>query len=198
MPFITEEIWQRVAPLAGINAETIMLQPYPIANDSEIDQDAINATQWIMSFILGLRRIRGEMNIAPGKPLPVLLQNSTTSDLAFLKTSKEYLLKLGRIESITLLDANETAPESAMSLIGEMKILIPIAGLIDKDAEIARLEKEILKIQKELPRIEGKLNNPKFIDKAPEEVIAKEKEKLAVLHSSQRSLEEQLVKIKAL
>ena len=198
MPFITEEIWQRVAPLAGINAETIMLQPYPIANDSEIDQDAINTTQWIMSFILGLRRIRGEMNIAPGKPLPVLLQNSTTSDLAFLKTSKEYLLKLGRIESITLLDANETAPESAMSLIGEMKILIPIAGLIDKDAEIARLEKEILKIQKELPRIEGKLNNPKFIDKAPEEVIAKEKEKLAVLHSSQRSLEEQLVKIKAL
>ena len=91
MPFITEEIWQRVAPLAGITAETIMLQPYPAANDNQIDKDAINATQWIMKFILGLRRIRGEMNIAPGKPLPVLLQNSSASDLAFVESSQDYL-----------------------------------------------------------------------------------------------------------
>ncbi len=198
MPFITEEIWQRVAPLAGITAETIMLQPYPVANDHQIDKDAINAMQWIMTFILGLRRIRGEMNIAPGKPLPVLLQDSSASDLALLESNQDYLLKLGRIESITVLATDEAAPESAISLVGEMKILIPIAGLIDKDAEIARLEKEILKIQKDLPRIEGKLSNPKFINKAPEAVIAKEKDKLAALHSSLNNLEEQLVKIKAL
>ncbi len=198
MPFITEEIWQRVAPLAGITAETIMLQPYPEADENQINLDSINATKWIMDFILGLRRIRGEMNIAPGKPLPVLLQDCTASDLAFVESSKDYLLKLGRVESITVLSADDIAPESAISLVGEMKILIPMAGLIDKDAEIARLEKEIAKIQKDLPRIEGKLNNPKFIDKAPEAVINKEKDKLAALHSSLKNLEEQLVKIKAL
>ena len=151
-----------------------------------------------MDFILGIRRIRGEMNIAPGKPLPVLLENVSATDLAFLKTSQDYLLNLGRVESITTLKTDETAPESAISLVGEMKILIPMAGLIDKTAEIARLEKEILKIQKDLPRIEGKLCNQKFIDKAPEAVIAKEKEKLEALHSSQQSLKQQLAKIKLL
>jgi valyl-tRNA synthetase len=151
-----------------------------------------------MAFILGIRRIRGEINIAPGKPLPVLLENTSDNDKSFLKSSQNYLLKLGRIESITLLDENETVPESAISLVGKMKILIPMAGLIDKDAEIARLEKEIQRIEKDLPRIEGKLNNPKFIDKAPQEVIAKEKDKLATLKSSLHNLNEQLTKIRAL
>jgi len=195
MPFITEEIWQRVAPLAGINADTIMLQPYPEIDATQINEEAIQSTNWVMAFILGIRRIRGEMNIAPGKPLPIILQNASSKDLGYLKTNQDYLLKLGRVESISVLDENETAPESAISLLGEMKILIPMAGLIDKGAEIARLEKEIQKINKDLPRIEGKLNNPKFIDKAPETVIAKEKEKLDTLQSSVQNLEEQLSKI---
>ena len=198
MPFITEEIWQRVAPLAGINADTIMLQPYPEVNATQINEEAIQSTNWVMAFILGIRRIRGEMNIAPGKPLPILLQNASPKDLGHLKTNQDYLLKLGRVESISVLDDNDAAPESAISLLGEMKILIPMAGLIDKEAEIARLEKEIQKINKDLPRIEGKLNNPKFIDKAPEAVIAKEKEKLVTLQSSLHNLEEQLIKIKKL
>lgn len=198
MPFITEEIWQRVAPLAGISADTIMLQPYPETDVTLINEKAIKSTHWMMEFILGIRRIRGEMNIAPGKPLPVLVQNTSTDDLTFLKSSEDYLLKLGRIDTITLLGVDEIAAESAMSLVGEMKILIPIAGLIDKDAEIARLEKEIQKIVKDLPRIEGKLNNQKFIDKAPADVITKEKEKLAALYSSKQNLEEQLSKIKKL
>ncbi len=198
MPFITEEIWQRVAPLAGISADTIMLQPYPETDVKLINEEAIKSINWVMAFILGIRRIRGEMNIAPGKPLPVLVQNTSTDDLTFLKSNEAYLLKLGRIETITLLGLDEIAAESAMSLVGEMKILIPIAGLIDKDAEIARLEKEIQKKVKDLPRIEGKLNNPKFIDKAPADVITKEKEKLAALYSSKQNLEEQLSKIKKL
>ena len=198
MPFITEEIWQRVAPLAGINADTIMLQPYPEIDATQINEEAIQSTNWVMAFILGIRRIRGEMNIAPGKPLPILLQNASPKDLGHLKTNQDYLLKLGRVESISVLDDNDAAPESAISLLGEMKILIPMAGLIDKEAEIARLEKEIQKINKDLPRIEGKLNNPKFIDKAPEAVIAKEKEKLVTLQSSLHNLEEQLIKIKKL
>ena len=127
-----------------------------------------------------------------------MIENASKSDLAYLANSRDYLLKLGRIESITILTAEDIAPESATSLVGEMRILIPMAGLIDKEAEIARLEKEILKIAKDLPRIEGKLSNPKFIDKAPEQVIAKEKEKLAALRSSQKNLEQQLEKIKLL
>jgi valyl-tRNA synthetase len=171
MPFITEEIWQRVAPLAGIEGETIMLQPYPEADNNLINEQAITETNWVMNFILGIRRIRGEMNIAPGKPLTVLLQNGSDSDQAFFNNSQNYLLKLGRLQSISWLTENDNAPESAIALVGNMKILIPMAGLIDKEAELARLEKEIQKIHKELPRIKGKLNNPKFIDKAPAAVI---------------------------
>jgi valyl-tRNA synthetase len=198
MPFITEEIWQRVGPLAGVTAATIMLQPYPESDAAAINVDAETKVQWTMDFILGIRRIRGEMNIAPGKPLNVLLQNGSVTDQSCLKDSESYLLKLGRLESITWLKAGENAPESAIALVGDMKILIPMAGLIDKEAELARLTKEIQRIENELPRIEGKLSNAAFVDKAPPEVIAKEREKLAGLKSALNNLNEQQAKIKAL
>ncbi|OQW76896.1 MAG: valine--tRNA ligase [Proteobacteria bacterium ST_bin11] len=198
MPFITEEIWQRVGPLAGITAATIMLQPYPESDSDAINTDAETQVQWAMDFILGIRRIRGEMNIAPGKPLSVLLQNGSAADQAYLIQAESYLLKLGRLDSITWLAADDNTPESAIALVGDMKILIPMAGLIDKDAELARLEKEIQRIEKELPRIEGKLGNAAFVDKAPPEVIDKEREKLAGLQSSLKNLNEQFAKIKAL
>lgn len=198
MPFITEEIWQRVAPLAGIHADTIMLQPYPIANEAQVDANAIAEINWVMNFILGVRRIRGEMNIAPGKPLPVLLQSGSATDQNYLTNNTVYLLKLARLESITWLNNDDTTPESAIALVGEMKILIPMAGLIDKEAELARLEKEIQKIKNDLPRVEGKLSNPTFIDKAPTEVINKEKAKLADLQSTLNNLKQQQARIKAL
>jgi valyl-tRNA synthetase len=198
MPFITEEIWQRVAPLAGIHADTIMLQPYPIADESLIDDNAVTEVNWVMSFILGVRRIRGEMNIAPGKPLPVLLQNGSLNDQDFLNKNRVYLQKIGRLESILWLEDEESTPESAIALVGEMKILIPMAGLIDKDAELARLEKEIQKINNDLPRIKDKLTNPTFIDKAPPAVIDKEKAKLAELGSLLSNLEQQHAKILAM
>ena len=198
MPYITEEIWQRVAPLAGINAESIMLQPYPVADEARIDNNAVAEINWVMSFILGVRRIRGEMNIAPGKPLPVLLQNGSVTDQDYLSNSSAYLKRLGRLESITWLNSDEITPESAIALVGELKILIPMACLIDKEAELARLEKEIQKIKNDLPRIEGKLSNPTFIDKAPPEVIDKEKAKLADLLSNLNNLEQQQTKIQSL
>lgn len=198
IPFITEEIWQRVAPLAGIEADTIMLQPYPVADESLIDNKAIAETNWVMNFILGVRRIRGEMNIAPGKPLPVLLQNGTYIDQQSLDNNLNYLRKMAKLESIIWLNSSESAPESAMALVGDLRILIPMAGLIDKEAELARLDKEIQKINNDLPRIEGKLNNPAFVDKAPPEVIDKEKAKLADLRSTLNNLEQQQHKIRAL
>ena len=216
MPFITEEIWQRVAPLAGIHAGdcmdagsramhgaaqrcagTIMLQPYPVADEARIDACAVAEINWVMNFILGVRRIRGEMNIAPGKPLPVLLQNGSATDQNYLTNNTVYLQKLGRLESITWLNSDGTTPESAIALVGEMKILIPMAGLIDKVAELTRLEKEIQKIKNDLPRVEGKLSNPAFIDKAPSDVIDKEKAKLADLRSTLNNLEQQQARIQA-
>ena len=198
MPFITEEIWQRVAPLAGIQAESIMLQPYPVADNFHIDNSAIAEINWVMNFILGVRRIRGEMNIAPSKPLPVLLQNGSIIDQSYLSNSSVYLQRLGRLESITWLSNDDTTPESAIALVGELKILIPIAGLIDKDAELIRLDKEIQKIKNDLPRIQGKLSNPTFINKAPAEVIDKENAKLTDLLSNLHNLEQQQIKIGAL
>ena len=195
MPFITEEIWQRVAPLAGIHADTIMLQAYPIADESLINDNAVTEINWLMSFIIGVRSIRGEMNIAPGKPLPVLLQNGSVNDQNFLTTNSVYLHKIGRLASITWLDNEQSTPESAIALVGELKILIPMAGLIDKDAELARLEKEIQKINNDLPRIKDKLSNPTFVDKAPAAVIDKEKAKLAELCSVLSNLEQQHAKI---
>jgi len=151
-----------------------------------------------MNFILGVRRIRGEMNIAPSKPLPIFLQNGSIADQQSLNNNRIYLQKLGRLNSITWLNPHDSTPESAIALVGEMKILIPMAGLIDKEAELARLEKEIQKINNDLPRVEGKLNNPAFVDKAPPEVIDKEKTKLADLRSMLNNLEEQQRKIQAL
>lgn len=138
------------------------------------------------------------MNIAPGKPLPVLLQSGSATDQNYLTNNTVYLLKLARLESITWLNNDDTTPESAIALVGEMKILIPMAGLIDKEAELARLEKEIQKIKNDLPRVEGKLSNPTFIDKAPTEVINKEKAKLADLQSTLNNLTQQQARIKAL
>jgi valyl-tRNA synthetase len=198
MPFITEEIWQTVAPLAGVNADTIMLQPYPSVDVSQNNHGAVAEMEWVMNFILGVRRIRGEMNIAPGKPLPVLLKNGSVSDQQSVADNQTYLQKLARLESITWLTDDEIAPESAIALAGEMQILIPMAGLIDKQAELARLGKEIQRIKNDLPRVEGKLSNPAFVDKAPQDVIDKEKTKLAELCSLLHNLEGQQRKIQAL
>jgi len=198
MPFITEEIWQRVAPLAGVKGDTIMLQPYPISDEAKIDNDAIQNADWLMSVILGVRRIRGEMNIAPSKPLPILLKNGNANDALRLENNRIYLQKLARLESMTWLNEHDVAPESAIALVGEMQILIPMAGLIDKTAELARLDKEIQKIRNDLPRVEGKLNNPAFVDKAPTEVLEKERAKLAEMQSILANLETQHAKISAL
>ncbi|MDD5273992.1 MAG: valine--tRNA ligase, partial [Methylovulum sp.] len=198
MPFITEEIWQRAAPLLGITGATVMLQAYPQADTTLIDTAAIAETDWLMNVILGVRRIRGEMNIAPGKPLPVLLQHGCETDRHYADSNVVYLQRLARLESLTWLTDAETAPESAIALVGELRILIPMAGLIDKSAELARLDKDIQRLKNDLPRVEGKLNNPAFVDKAPAEVIDKERAKLADMHSLLASLEQQYAKISAL
>jgi valyl-tRNA synthetase len=198
MPYITEEIWQRVAPPAGKSGPSLMNQPYPEAEAAQFDAGAVAEMEWVMNFLLGIRRIRGEMNIAPGKPLPLLIQNGSEQDRAYLDANREFVQKLGRAESITWLNPGEEASESAIALVGEMKVLIPMRGLIDKDAELARLDKEIQRLTKELPRLEGKLGDAGFLEKAPPQVVAKEQARLQELRGSLGELQAQVEKIRAL
>jgi len=198
MPFITEELWQRVAPLAGINGETIMQQPYPASSEAMIDKAAEEELEWVKTFVIGIRRIRSESDIAPGKPLPVILQNASETDKSLFTKNESFVYSLARIESVSFISNDDTAPESSTALVGEMKILIPLAGLIDKDAELARLNKEIGKLESNLQKTNAKLGNPGFVDKAPEAVVIKEKERAAEMASAVQNLKEQLVKISAL
>ena len=198
VPFITEEIWQRIAPLAGAQGKTIMLQPWPVANESRIDPAAEDDIEWLKTFMLGLRNIRAEMNIGPGKPLALFLKNASAEDLRRLNENEALLKKLAKLESVTVLAAGEEAPLSATALVGEMEVLVPMAGLIDKAAELARLDKEILRLKGEVQRVGGKLSNAGFVDKAPAEVIEKERAKLAEAEQALGKLAEQHARIASL
>lgn len=195
MPYITEEIWQKVAPLAGVSGDTIMLQPYPQPGSETADQAAIDEMEWVKTFILGIRKIRSGMDIKPSKPLPVLLQNASAEDQARLQRNRNTIDFLARTESIAVLTETEEAPESATALVGEMKVLIPMAGLIDVEAEVTRLSKEIDKKNQEAQRIEAKLGNPNFVDRAPEAVVKKERDKVAEMNTALQNLEQQLERI---
>jgi valyl-tRNA synthetase len=198
MPFITEEAWQAVAPLAGKHGDTIMTQAYPIADKDKLDAEAEAELDWVKQFIMGVRRIRSEMDIAPSKALPVLLSKVSDQDQAWLDNNRLFLMTLAKLESIQVLDDENQAPESAVSLVGEMNILIPMAGLIDKDAELARLKKEIDRLQNEQSRLDGKLSNENFVARAPAEVVAKEREKLQDIRNALTNLEQQYAKIQQL
>lgn len=198
MPFITEEIWQRVAPLIGKNSATLMLQSYPKKVELDYHDESVRHMNTIKNIIIGIRSIRSEMNISPSKPLPVSIRNWETSDKEFLNQQQSLMKALARLESITWLEENQTYPESATALAGKLEILIPLAGLIDKKEESARLNKEIAKLQKDAERAESKLQNPNFADKAPAEVVAKERDKLTELKTALSKLEKQLERINSL
>jgi valyl-tRNA synthetase len=194
-PYITEEAWQTVAPLAGKDGDTIMLQPYPTSNEALEDELSEKELEWVKHVIMGVRKIRSEMDIAPGKKLSILLSNLSDQDKNWLNRNKVFLQTLAKLEDITLQDNEDEAPESAVALVVEMKILIPMAGLIDKDAEMARLDKEISRLEGEVKRFNGKLSNESFVSKAPAAVVEKEKQKLQDTEIALKNLKDQYAKI---
>ncbi len=195
MPFITEEIWQRLAPQIGMNGKTIMTEPYPIYQALRVDQEAELEMEWAMQLILGVRRIRGEMNISPGKQVPLLLSGATSEDIARIDRNLGYLLKVGRLLSVDILQPDEDEPDSSVAIVGSMRLLIPLQGLIDKQAEQARLEKELVRIEKEIQRIQCKLDNPNFVNKAPQNVVDKEREKRSAYQKEREEIAAQSSKL---
>ncbi|MBT9431524.1 valine--tRNA ligase [Candidatus Sodalis endolongispinus] len=191
IPFITETIWQRVKTLTGNQGDTLMLQPFPSYDAARADADALTDLEWIKQAIVAVRTIRAEMNIAPGKPLAVLLRQASPTVVRRVNENLSFMLTLARLDSITLLPADDKGPVSVTQIIDGAELLIPMAGLVDKDAELYRLAKEAARIDGEISRIAAKLGNEGFIGRAPEAVVAKEREKLESYQQSRAKLLEQ-------
>ncbi|QKQ23960.1 valine--tRNA ligase [Candidatus Ruthia endofausta] len=198
IPFITEEIFEQCNAITSRNSTSLMTQPYPKVIKNLISTKAEAEIKWLQTFILGVRQIRGEMNIPPLKPLLCFVQNFNATDEQYLANNMSILNSLAKMESIDKLTTAKQAPKSATALVKDMKIFIPLAGLIDKDKEIARLNKEIEKLEKKKSQFEGKLNNENFIKGAPETIINIEKKRLAVTLSTINNFNNQLKKISSL
>lgn len=197
MPYITETIWQRVKPLAGVTGDTIMLQAFPTVTDNT-DEQSMQDMEWLKRVILAVRNIRGEMDLSPNKPLPLMVSHADKMEEQRLKDNETFLSSLAKLDIIEFLSAAEEPPASMTSLVDNLQLHIPMAGLIDKEAELKRLNKAIEKAEKDLQRVSGKLSNENFVNKAPEAVIAKERDKQAEAEELLNQLREQQQKIAAL
>ena len=198
MPFITEEIWQSIAPLAGISADTIMLQPWPSFEAEACDAQAESEVTWLQGVIIAVRTIRGEAQLGPGKTLDILVRNASDEDQRRLTSNAAYLRKLARLDSVKILQATDEVPPSLSALHGNLEILVPMAGVIDLDSERERLEKDLQKQNGEVSRIQGKLSNESFVDRAPEAVVVKERQKLQAAEDAVVAIEAQLQRLEGL
>ncbi|MDE2260987.1 MAG: class I tRNA ligase family protein, partial [Gammaproteobacteria bacterium] len=198
MPFITEEIWQRVAPLAGRSGPTVMLAPYPQHADFPSDEGSEREVGWLQSFILAVRQIRGEMNISPSRRIPLLYRNACAHDLELIQRHHAWLERLAGIEPARALAPNEPVPPAATALVGDLTLLVPMAGLIDAAAEAERLSKLLARAQSDLEKAGARLSNDNFVRNAPEPVVATERQRLADFEQAVARLASQLERVQDL
>ena len=198
MPFITEEIWQTVAPLAGVSGPTIMLQPWPAADPDRHDAEAEAEVAWMQGVIVATRTIRGEAQLGPGKELDILIRNATEADRSRLERNAPLLQKLAKLASITLIEAADETPAALSALYEHLEILVPMAGIIDVEAETSRLNKDLQKHRKELERLQQKLANPNFTDRAPPEVVENERVKARAASDACDKITAQLSRLEGL
>ena len=198
MPFITEEVWQKIAPLINKNGQSIMMESYPTHDLSNIDEKAEEHIEWLKGVILSIRNIRGEMDISPARSINILLRNGSISDKERMEIHKPYLQKLAKLEDISWLEDGDEAPPSATQRFDELEILVPLEGLINIDAERSRLMKEIKKLMSGLKAVETKLNNEKFVSNAPTSIVTKEREKKNQISATLESFETQLKNLEGL
>ena len=214
IPFITEELWQKIAPLLNRHGETIMLQPYPSTEEiarivskeftfpvdwQEVvrsNADALAEMEWLKSFVLGIRRIRAERDIAPRKPLDIKVKGGSEQEQAWLQANSSQIQVLTSVNDIARVDVE---PDDAVTAqAGSMTQMVPLADLIDPGAETDKLNKELARLNADRDRLGGKLQNRNFIDKAPPEIVQKERDKLADMDASANRLAEQLERISKL
>ncbi|MBO8168769.1 MAG: valine--tRNA ligase [Thermoanaerobacteraceae bacterium] len=189
MPFITEEIWQKLNP----GQETILLSRWPEGDVALIDADQERQMEIVMGVIKGIRNIRGEMNVAPGKKARVVLVAGSQQVRQVLEESKNYLDNLANAHPVEIHETLDNPPEQAATAVESgVEIFMPLKGLIDFDKEKARLEKELANLEKELARINKKLANPNFLERAPQEVVNKEKQKQEEYTAKKQALQARL------
>jgi len=195
MPFITEELWQRTAETAGSKRDEMLVLsswPTPIGEDEE----AAAEINWLIDMIVQIRSVRSEMNVPAGAKVPVVLSGASEQTKERLAIHEAAIIKNARAESVTT--ADEIPQGSAQIVVGEATVCLPLAGVIDLDAEKARLGKSLDKIVGELTKISKKLENERFLAKAPEDVVAAEKEKVAELAERKEKMEAALERLAAL
>lgn len=210
MPFITEEIWQRVRPVAEpliasgqvrgarVGADSIMLTAYPAAELFARDGEAESQVAVIKEYILKVRQIRGEMNIAPSRKIPLLLRDADEQARLLISRNAHYLQRLAGLESLQMLAAGESEPVSASAMVGGTALLVPMAGLIDAAAEIDRLTKVIKKNESDIGKLRAKLGNESFVKNAKPELVEADRAKLAELDSQTEGLVKQLERVRRL
>ena len=198
IPFITEEIFEQCNTILSKDKSSLMSESYPEVDTQFISEKAEAEIKWLQTFILGIRQIRAQMDISPNKVLNCFVQDFNTTDKTYLNNNTSILKSLSKMQTIDKLSPNDEAPESATALVGGMKILIPLAGLIDKEQEIVRLNKEIEKLNQQKAQFEGKLNNEKFINSAPEAIVNTERTRLVTTQNAIADLSTQLEKINKL
>jgi valyl-tRNA synthetase len=196
IPFVTEELWLALCAKRGVASATIMLEPLPEAGEFANDPAAEEEIAWLKALIVAIRQIRGEMNISPGKTLTVRLAGAGTSDRARVTANASYIEKLARITDVGFVDDAATVRGAATALLGEMQILVPLAGLIDVTAESDRLEKQIGRVHKDLDGCRRKLGNERFVGNAPDDIVAKERARAEELEQRLGQLELQLARVR--
>ncbi|MBV1906580.1 MAG: valine--tRNA ligase [Pseudomonadales bacterium] len=198
IPFITETLWQRIAPELGNSGKSIMVQAFPKLDELPQDEEAVDTVEWLKDMITGLRNIRGEQNIKPSQTVPLLLQAGSAQDRKRLAEADTLFKRLAKVDDITWLADSDEPPPNAMQIVGDLKVMVPLAGLIDVVDEIARLNKETEKLSKELKGVNAKLANEKFVSKAPEAVVAKEKARALEIDRTLKYLDKQMIMLKGL
>ncbi|MYL01086.1 MAG: class I tRNA ligase family protein, partial [Gammaproteobacteria bacterium] len=198
MPFITEALWRRTAPLAGTGGESVMIASWPQADAFPEDREAEAEIEWLQGFVLGIRQIRGELDLPPGRRLEVLAQGGRQDDHERMESLSGLLNPMAGMDKLTLLAADAEAPPAASALHGELRLLTPLAGVIDPAAESTRLGKLRAQAEKALQAAEKKLANPQFLDKAPPDVVQGVHDRREELKRDLQSLREQLERLKNL
>ena len=190
IPFITEEIWQSLNE--DNKRRSIMKADFPSSNDWRVDDEIVANTEWLKNIVSSVRQIRSEMNIPPNESIKIIINDASNTDSRRLESLGSFILNLASVESITQKDTSDDIPKSAFALLNQMKIYIPLEGLVDIEEEKARLEKKLVKLNQELKSVQDRLSNDTFIEKAPTEVVEELKGKLKSLMSDQTRIEEQI------